>query len=189
MHPDVKQEKSGSCPQCGMALEPVAPVPSLKTEWICPMHPEVLMNTPGSCPICGMALEPRTVMIEEEENPELIDMKRRFIISAIFSLPVVFIAMQHMIPGLSLERLIDHHVQRWTEFLFTTPVVLWGGWPFFVRGWQSIVNRSPNMFTLIGLGVIVATAPLQHSPLASSLNPSEDKEERSVCISKLLPLS
>jgi P-type Cu+ transporter len=158
MHPDVKQEKFGSCPQCGMALEPVVPAPSLKTEWICPMHPEILKDTPGSCPICGMALEPRTVMIEEGENPELVDMKRRFVISAFFSLPVVIIAMQHMIPGISLDRLLTHYVQRWAEFLFATPVVVWCAWPFLVRGWQSIVNRSPNMFTLIGLGVIVAYA-------------------------------
>jgi P-type Cu+ transporter len=158
MHPDVKQKKFGSCPQCGMALEPVVPAPSLKTEWICPMHPEILKDTPGSCPICGMALEPRTVMIEEGENPELVDMKRRFVISAFFSLPVVIIAMQHMIPEISLDRLLTHYVQRWAEFLFATPVVVWCAWPFLVRGWQSIVNRSPNMFTLIGLGVIVAYA-------------------------------
>jgi Cu+-exporting ATPase len=156
MHPEVKQETFGSCPQCGMGLEPRVPGPSLKTGWICPMHPEVLKDTPGSCPVCGMALEPGTVMVSDEENPELIDMKRRFILSAFFSFPVVFVAMQHMIPGISLERLIPHQVQRWVELLFSTPVVLWCGWPFFVRGWQSIVNRSPNMFTLIGLGVIVA---------------------------------
>lgn len=156
MHPEVKQETFGSCPQCGMGLEPRVPGPSLKTGWICPMHPEVLKDTPGSCPVCGMALEPGTVMVSDEENPELIDMKRRFILSALFSFPVVFVAMQHMIPGISLERLIPHQVQRWVELLFSTPVVLWCGWPFFVRGWQSIVNRSPNMFTLIGLGVIVA---------------------------------
>jgi Cu+-exporting ATPase len=156
MHPEVKQETFGSCPQCGMGLEPRVPGPSLKTGWICPMHPEVLKDTPGSCPVCGMALEPGTVTVSDEENPELIDMKRRFILSALFSFPVVFVAMQHMIPGISLERLIPHQVQRWVELLFSTPVVLWCGWPFFVRGWQSIVNRSPNMFTLIGLGVIVA---------------------------------
>jgi Cu+-exporting ATPase len=156
MHPEVKQETFGSCPQCGMGLEPRVPGPSLKTGWICPMHPEVLKDTPGSCPVCGMALEPGTVVVSDEENPELIDMKRRFILSALFSFPVVFVAMQHMIPGISLERLIPHQVQRWVELLFSTPVVLWCGWPFFVRGWQSIVNRSPNMFTLIGLGVIVA---------------------------------
>lgn len=154
MHPEVKQEAFGSCPQCGMALEPVAP--PLKTEWTCPMHPEVLQEAPGSCRVCGMALEPRTVMVSDAENPELMDMKRRFILSGFLSFPVVFIAMQHMVPGISLERLIPHHVQRVLELLFSTPVVLWCGWPFFVRAWQSILNRSPNMFTLIGLGVIVA---------------------------------
>jgi Cu+-exporting ATPase len=156
MHPEVKQEKFGSCPQCGMALEPVTPSLSVKTEWICPMHPEIIKDIPGSCPICGMALEPRTAMIGEEENPELIDMTRRFKVSVVLTVPVVFIAMHHMIPGFSLERLINPEVLRWLEFLLSTPVVLWGGWPFFVRGWQSIVNRSPNMFTLIGLGVSVA---------------------------------
>ena len=131
-------------------------MPAVKTEWICPMDPEVLSDKPGSCPKCGMALEPRTISLDEGENPELTDMKRRFIVSAALSVPVVFIAMHHMIPGFSLERFISHHILRWAEFLFATPVVFWCGWPFFVRGWQSIVNRSPNMFTLIGLGVMVA---------------------------------
>ena len=156
MHPDVKQDVPGSCPQCGMALEKVSPMPAVKTEWICPMDPEVLSDKPGSCPKCGMALEPRTITLDEGENPELTDMKRRFIVSAALSVPVVFIAMHHMIPGFSLEQFISHHVFRWMEFLFATPVVFWCGWPFFVRAWQSIVNRSPNMFTLIGLGVMVA---------------------------------
>lgn len=156
MHPEVKQEGFGSCPQCGMALEPVTPSLPAKTEWICPMDPEVLSDKPGSCPKCGMALEPRTAMLTEEENPELKDMTRRFKVSVVLSVPVVFIAMHHMIPGFSLERLINPEVLRWLEFLLATPVVLWGGWPFFVRGWQSIANRSPNMFTLIGIGVSVA---------------------------------
>lgn len=156
MHPEVKQEGFGSCPQCGMALEPMTPSLPAKTEWICPMHPEVVKDSPGSCPICGMALEPRTAMLTEEENPELKDMTRRFKVSVVLTVPVVFIAMHHMIPGFSLERLINPEVLRWLEFLLATPVVLWCGWPFFVRGWQSIVNRSPNMFTLIGLGVSVA---------------------------------
>lgn len=156
MHPEVKQEGFGSCPQCGMALGPVTPSAPAKTEWICPMHPEVLKDSPGNCPICGMALEPRTAMLAEEENPELKDMTSRFKVSAVLTVPVVFIAMHHMITGFSLERLINPEILRWLEFLLATPVVLWGGWPFFVRGWQSIVNRSPNMFTLIGLGVSVA---------------------------------
>jgi P-type Cu+ transporter len=145
--------------------------------YTCPMHPEVLKDTPDSCPFCGMALEPRTVMIEGEENPELLDMKRRFMISACFAFPVVFIAMHHMIPGFSLDRLINHHVQRWTEFLLTSPVVLWCGWPFFVRGWQSIINRSPNMFTLIGLGVIVAYGYSVIATLSPGIFPESFKGE------------
>jgi Cu+-exporting ATPase len=155
MHPEVKQDSSGSCPKCGMGLEPVSPV-SAKTEWICPMDPEIISDKPGSCPKCGMALEPRIVSLEEQENPELTDMTRRFRESAVLTVPLVFIAMHHMIPGLTLERLLDPRVLQWLEFLLATPVVLWCGWPFFVRGWQSVVNHSPNMFTLIGLGVSVA---------------------------------
>jgi Cu+-exporting ATPase len=156
MDPEVRTEEPGSCPKCGMALEPLTPSLGTKTEWTCPMHPDVIQNTPGSCPLCGMALEPRTVMIEEAENPELIDMTRRFKLSVVLAIPVVFIAMHHMIPGFSLERWIKPEILRLIEFSLASPVVLWGGWPFFVRGWQSIVNRSPNMFTLIGLGVTVA---------------------------------
>ena len=156
MHPEVKQENFGSCPQCGMALEPVTPSLSVKTEWICPMHPEIIKDMPGSCPICGMALEPRTAVIGEEENPELIDMTRRFRVSVILTIPVVFIAMHHIIPGFSLKDYVSPDVLMWLELLLATPVVLWGGFPFFVRGWQSIITRNPNMFTLIGLGVSVA---------------------------------
>ena len=156
MHPEVRQENFGSCPQCGMALEPATPLLSAKTEWICPMHPEVVKGSAGSCPICGMALEPRSALPVEEENPELIDMTRRFKLGVILTVPVVFIAMHHMIPGFSLEKYISMGILRIMEFVLATPVVLWCGWPFFVRGWQSIINRSPNMFTLIGLGVSVA---------------------------------
>jgi len=156
MDPEVRSEKPGSCPKCGMALEPLTPSLGTKTEWTCPMHPEVVQDTPGSCPLCGMALEPRSVTIDEAENPELVDMTRRFKISIVLTIPVVFIAMHHMIPGFSLERWINPEWLRILEFLLATPVVLWSGWPFFVRGWQSIVNRSLNMFTLIGLGVTVA---------------------------------
>jgi P-type Cu+ transporter len=155
MDPEVRQEGPGSCPKCGMALEPLMPSMATKTEWTCPMHPEIVKDEPGSCPICGMSLEPRTVMLEEE-NPELIDMKRRFTIGAMLTVPVVFIAMHHMVPGFSLETYFNPWLLRLIEFILATPVVLWGGWPFFVRGWQSVVNRSPNMFTLIGLGVAVA---------------------------------
>jgi Cu+-exporting ATPase len=157
MHPEIRQVGPGSCPKCGMALEPlIAAEPTARTEWICPMHPEVVRETPGSCPKCGMALEPRTVAVEEEENAELVDMRRRFWWSAVLTAPLFLVAMADFFPGRPLENLASHRTLGWLEIALATPVVLWGGWPFFVRGWQSIVNRSLNMFTLIGLGVGVA---------------------------------
>jgi Cu+-exporting ATPase len=157
MHPEIRQVGPGSCPKCGMALEPlIAAEPTARTEWICPMHPEVVRETPGSCPKCGMALEPRTVAVEEEENAELVDMRRRFWWSAVLTAPLFLVAMADFFPGRLLENLASHRTLGWLEIALATPVVLWGGWPFFVRGWQSIVNRSLNMFTLIGLGVGVA---------------------------------
>ena len=143
MHPEVRQKGPGGCPKCGMALEPVSVAPVTKTEWTCPMHPEIVRDQPGSCPICGMALEPRTITLEERPNPELVDMLRRFWISAVLTVPLLVGAMGNFIPG-------------WLELALATPVVLWGAWPFFVRAWLSLVNRSLNMFTLIGLGVAVA---------------------------------
>jgi Cu+-exporting ATPase len=158
MHPEVRQEGPGSCPKCWMALEPVAPSAGVtKNEWTCPMHPEIIRDAPGSCPICGMALEPKTVTAEEGENPELIDMTRRVKVSVALTIPLVLIAMRHMIPGLSaLDNLLSPALMKWLELILATPVVLWGAWPFFVRGWQSVVTWNPNMFTLIGLGVGVA---------------------------------
>ena len=159
MDPEVRQEEPGTCPKCGMALERAEPeAPLTRTEWTCPMHPEVVQDSPGTCPKCGMALEPRTVYAEEEENPELVDMRRRFWVSVVLTIPLVAIAMGGMIPGFQpfLESLAPPHVWGWVELGLATPVVLWGGWPFFVRGVQSIIHRSLNMFTLIGLGVSVA---------------------------------
>ncbi len=156
MHPEIKQEEPGSCPKCGMALEPVTPLASSKTKWTCPMHPEIVRDSPGSCPICGMTLEPRTISMEEEENPELIDMTRRFKVGVILTIPLIFIAMSDYIPLLPLRTLLPHELLKWIELFLATPVVLWAGWPFFVRFWQSIINRNLNMFTLIGLGVSVA---------------------------------
>ena len=126
--------------------------------YTCPMHPEVEQQSPGSCPKCGMALEPRTVsLMEEESNPEYDDMRKRFIVGAILTLPLVIIAMRHIIPGVRLlDALFAAKTYAWLELILATPVVLWGGWPFFVRGVQSVINRSLNMFTLIGLGVSVA---------------------------------
>jgi Cu+-exporting ATPase len=142
-----------------MALEPEAPAAQTRTEWVCPMHPQVVRDGPGSCPICGMALEPRTTTVEEAENPELTDMRRRFWVCAALTAPILLLAMSEMVPaGGALRRLADSTWSRGIEVALATPVVLWGGWPFFVRAWRSLVNRSLNMFTLIGLGVAVAYA-------------------------------
>lgn len=157
MHPEVRQDKAASCPKCGMGLEPLtASVPATKVEYTCPMHPGIVRDAPGSCPICGMALEPRTVTLDQEENHELVDMRRRLWVSALLSIPVFAIGMSDFIPGAPLEQVASMTTWSWIQLALATPVVLWGGWPFFVRGWQSIVNLSPNMFTLIGLGVSVA---------------------------------
>jgi len=157
MHPEVRQAGPGSCPKCGMALEPVAPqAPAARTEWTCPMHPEVVRDAPGDCPKCGMALEPRTVSAAEEESAELSDMRRRFWVSAVLTVPLFLIAMADFLPGRPLENLASPRALGWLEFALGTPVVLWGGWPFFVKAWRSVANRALNMFTLIGLGVGVA---------------------------------
>ncbi len=153
MHPEVQQPSLGSCPICGMALEPVVgAAPSVKTEYVCPMHPEIVRDKPGACPICGMALEARTVTFEEEVNPELVDMSRRFWIGLGLAVPVVVLAMSEMIPGQPLQQVLEPRLFAWSQLVLATPVVLWGGWPFFQRGWASIVHRSLNMFTLIALG-------------------------------------
>ena len=157
MHPEVRQEGPGSCPKCGMALEPITiPAPKEKIEYTCPMHPQIVRDAPGNCPICGMALEPRTITLAEEENHELKDMRRRFWVSAVLTIPVFAIGMSDLIPGALLQSLVAPTALAWIQLVLASPVVLWGGWPFFVRAWQSVVNRSPNMFTLIGLGVGVA---------------------------------
>jgi len=155
MCPEVSQIGPGPCPKCGMALEPESPVLPTRVQYTCPMHPEIIRDEPGSCPKCGMALEPMTVTINEEENPELIDMTRRFWVSAVISVPLVILAMGEFV-GLSFEWLASPRVLSWIELVLATPVVLWGGWPFFVRGWQSVVSRNLNMFTLIALGTGVA---------------------------------
>jgi Cu+-exporting ATPase len=139
-----------------MALEREIPLAATRTEYTCPMHPEIVRPNPGSCPICGMALEPRTVSGTEEENPELRDMTRRFWISLVLTVPLLAIAMADMLPGMPVEHALRSGWLPWIQFFLATPVVLWGGWPFFQRGWTSIVNRSTNMFTLIAMGTGVA---------------------------------
>jgi len=156
MHPEVRQPGPGSCPKCGMALEPEIPLAGAATQYTCPMHPEVVRDAPGACPKCGMALEPMTATAVEGENAELIDMTRRFWISTALALPVFVLAMgAEFFPNL-VSGFIDARPLHWFEFALATPVVLWGGWPFFVRGWQSVLNRSLNMFSLIALGIGVA---------------------------------
>jgi P-type Cu+ transporter len=158
MCPEVREPKPGACPTCGMALEPDVPVASTRTEYTCPMHPEIVRPAPGACPICGMALEPRTVTAVPEENPELRDMTRRFWISLALTAPLLLIAMSAMFSSMPLHRIFPGASLPWLEFALATPVVLWAGWPFFQRFWTSLINRSPNMFTLIGMGTGVAYA-------------------------------
>jgi Cu+-exporting ATPase len=156
MHPEVRQATAGNCPKCGMALEPASPMPAVRTEYVCPMHPEIVRGEPGNCPICGMALEPRTISAEEKENPELRYMTRRFWVSLGLTLPVLVASMSEHLPGNPLRQLAPPSFWTWFQLILSSPVVLWSGWPFFVRGWQSLVNRSLNMFTLIALGVGVS---------------------------------
>ena len=136
---------------------PQAPVPPAgATTYTCPMHPEIQQDQPGSCPICGMALEPVAVAIEEQANPELIDMTRRFWISLALTVPLLALAMGEMFLSQSVLAMLPARALQWIQLALATPVVLWGGWPFFQRGWASIVHRHLNMFTLIALGVGVA---------------------------------
>ncbi len=156
MCPEVHEAAPGACPSCGMALEPAAPLALSRTEYVCPMHPEVVRPEPGSCPICGMALEPRTVAVEEAPNPELVDMTRRFWISSALALPLLLVAMGEMVPA--FRHALEAPWLPWAQLALATPVVLWGGAPFFGRGWRSIVTWRLNMFTLIAIGTGVAYA-------------------------------
>jgi P-type Cu+ transporter len=157
MDPEVEEDSAGACPKCGMALEPVdLTAPATKVEYTCPMHPEVVQDSPGACPQCGMALEPRTVTMEEGENPELVDMRRRFWVATALGLPVLLIAMIEHVPGVSLTALLPARVWTMVQLVLSAPVVLWAGWPLLERGWRSVVTWKLNMFTLIGLGVVVA---------------------------------
>jgi len=152
MHPEVRQLGPGSCPKCGMALEPAVSARVAKSiEYTCPMHPQIVRSEPGACPICGMALEPREVT-GEEINPELVDMTRRFWVSLALTLPTLLLMVSSFVPDDPLKHLLGSVRSLWLEFALATPVVLWGGWPFFQRGWMSVVNRHLNMFTLIALG-------------------------------------
>jgi Cu+-exporting ATPase len=155
MDPQVSESKPGACPICGMALEPEVPVaPQVRTEYTCPMHPEIVRAEPGACPICGMALEPRTITPEPERDPELASMTHRFWTGLALTAPLLALSMG----GMFFERWIPLGTSIWIQFALATPVVVWGAWPFFVRGWKSLRTRHLNMFTLIGLGIFVAFA-------------------------------
>lgn len=147
MHPEVERPSAGACPKCGMSLE--SKNLSSHLEWTCPMHPQIVRDGPGACPICGMALEPREISVEDQKNPELLNMTSRFWWSIGLGLPVLALAMIQIVPN---------HLSGWIELALTTPVVFWAGWPLFVRFWHSLVTRSPNMFTLTGLGIGIAYA-------------------------------
>jgi len=162
MHPEVRRNDPGDCPKCGMSLESETPLepPSGEVEWTCPMHPEIVRSEPGDCPTCGMSLElrvPPGEPREDGEQSEYEDMLRRFQVALVLSAPVFLIAMGDVLPGGNpLHRIADDQWLGVAEFVLATPVILWAGWPFFRRGWNSVVNRSLNMFTLIALGTGVA---------------------------------
>lgn len=150
MHPEVVSEKMAACPKCGMALEAVAPATS-RVEYTCPMHPEIVRDGPGSCPICGMALELREVTAEQE-NPELKSMTLRFWVGVALTLPLLAVMVMEMWPGHPFAAMLNSGWMGLAQMVLATPVVLWCGWPFFERGWASVVHRSLNMFTLIAMG-------------------------------------
>jgi Cu+-exporting ATPase len=156
MDPEVHERAPGACPVCGMALEPASPPPASRTEYVCPMHPEIVRPAPGDCPICGMALESRTVAAEEPANPELVDTRRRFWVTSALAVPLLVIEMSGMVP--SLRQAFAAPWLVWLQLALATPVVLWGGAPFFARGWRSIVTWHLNMFTLIAIGTGTAYA-------------------------------
>jgi len=153
MHPEVQSDKAGSCPKCGMALELSRPVAQKqKIIYTCPMHPQIEQEGPGQCPICGMALEPKTVQPDvKEDDSELRSMTLRFWVAAALTVPVLSMSMLPMI-GVPVDHWLGSTLFLWLQLLLSTPVVLWGGWPFFERGWQSVVTRNLNMFTLIAIG-------------------------------------
>jgi P-type Cu+ transporter len=173
MHPEIRQDHPGACPKCGMALDPdLSTMPATRLEYTCPMHPEIVRDAPGACPICGMALEPRTVSLDDAPNPELTDMTRRFWLGLALSVPIVASAMADMILGPGLGGRVDMRITNWIGLVLGTPVVFWAGWPFFVRGWHSIVNKHANMFTPIALGVGAAYAFSAAATFAPGLFPA-----------------
>ena len=170
MCPEVWSETPAACPDCGMALESNAPIALAVTKYTCPMHPEVIQDEPGECPECGMALEAMTVTPEAEPNHELIDFTRRLWISGALTVPVFLMAMGEMVPGLA--DLLGGAWNPWAQLVLASPVVLWAGWPFFQRGWTSLLTRKFNMFTLIAIGTGAAYLYSLAAVLAPDLFPA-----------------
>jgi Cu+-exporting ATPase len=160
------------------AAAPRAAEPQPGVKWTCPMHPQIVRDGPGSCPICGMALEPMTPSADGAPNPQLVDMTRRLWIGAVLTLPVLALEMGAHLLGLA--DFIPKQTNNWIQFAFAAPVVLWAGWPFFERGWASVVNRSLNMFTLIAMGVGVAFVYSAFAVLAPGLFPAGFRSEGAV---------
>jgi len=144
--------------------------------WTCPMHPQIVRQEPGNCPICGMALEPMTPAADDAANPELRDMSRRFWAGVALSLPLLAIAMAEHFDQATLDALVSPRVLVWVQLILGTPAVLWGGWPFFQRGWASLVNRRLNMFTLIALGTGVAYVYSLVAALAPGIFPASFRD-------------
>ena len=181
----AESDTPGSCPKCGMAFErnPVFRQPK-KIIYTCPMHPQIEQDHPGNCPICGMTLEPRSRGVEagdkEEEQNETKSLSRKFWIALVLTIPVLLLAMGHAIPGLNIGSIVPKQIGKWIEFGLTTPVVLWAGGFFFTRAWQSIVNRSLNMFTLIAVGVGTAYFYSVVAVIAPGIFPSSFRRDGEV---------
>src|SRR5882757_4704222 len=180
----VESDTPGSCPKCGMTLErnPVFREPK-KIIYTCPMHPQIEQDRPGNCPICGMTLEPRSRGVgvgDEEERREVNSLSRKFWIALVLTILVLILAMGHAVPGLHIDAIVSKHIGKWIEFGLTTPVVLWAGGFFFTRAWQSIVNRSLNMFTLIAVGVGAAYFYSAIAVIAPGIFPESFRENGEV---------
>ncbi len=168
----LRERKDGAERERGAPPPPSAPPGAV--EWTCPMHPQIVRDRPGTCPICGMALEPRTITLEEQENPELVDMTRRFRVALALTIPLLPVAMFPRVPGV---RDLSEHARMWAELALATPVCLWAAWPFYERAVRSVVNRSLNMFTLIGMGVAVAYVYSVVAALFPDLFPDSFRDE------------
>lgn len=181
MHPEVVSDQPGTCPKCGMALElSRQKVQKKKVIYTCPMHPEIEQDSPGTCPKCGMNLEPKTIKLDaEEDDSELRSMTLRFWVTAALTVPLLLLSMFPMI-GVPVDRWLGSTLHLWLQLILSTPVVLWGGWPFFERGWRSVVTRNLNMFTLISIGTGAAYLYSLIAVLIPSVIPNDFRHDGAV---------